>query len=324
MTDLTPSQQKEIVEEILINDKDFLSLHRIELNLFKYTSLFAVFAFTFEFMFQFIQNFYGLSYFTFGQLLLSSFGLIGILVLIALYVGLTMAIRRSLHGKGAPLKHYYCESCNYNSFSSFSSTLHIVANPEHTLNGHLIMVKYSRMKFTKSLLISLLKLVKRRLKESYDPELVIFSESDRRIKHEISKNHKYLIKFIMWTMILALSVIFPVIIDYSILKSLVLAIQLTILTFGCVFIASLIIAFALVEGNTNFVYILKIKSRDVNKTKSEQIRLQLIKVGRKYWEHVKKGADLEQIDAEMGPLYIIGKVVLNKYGELIEVSPPPV
>ena len=109
--------------------------------------------------------------------------------------------------------------------------------------------------------------------------------------------------------------------DYFILKSLVLAIYTTALIFGSAMIVNWIIAYALANGEEDSVHLLKVKLKSSDKFSNQQIRLKLFKVGRKYWEHVKKGTDVESINTEMGPLYLIDKVVLNKFGELIEIIP---
>ena len=107
--------KKEIVEELLFKDRYFFSQHSLEFNIFKYTSLFAAFIFTFQFIIIMIQNSYGLLYLTYGQFLLLLSGLAGVTVLIELYFGLTLAIRKSIHNKkGVYLRQYNCRSVNAN------------------------------------------------------------------------------------------------------------------------------------------------------------------------------------------------------------------
>ena len=321
MDHLNYSQQKELVEEILATDNNFLSLHNLELNIFKYTSLFAVFTFTFQIIILVIQNFYGLFYLSYGQFLLLVSGLIGITILLELYLGLTSAIRRSLHSKGIHLKRYCCERCDFNSFSSMFSSVHMVTNPAHSLEVQLILVKYSRMNFSLIGLESLVNPTQKRLREFNDPDLTIYSESDWRIRKEMSDGIRSLSGLVF-------SIFFPIAVisifiglDYFILKSLVLAIYVVTLIFGSFMIVNWVIAYALANGEEDSVHLLKVKLKSSDKPSKKQIRLKLFKVGREYWEHVKKGADIESIDTEMGPLYLIDKIVLNRFGELTEILP---
>ncbi len=314
--------KKEIVEELLSKDMDFFSRHSLEFDIFKYTSLFAVFTFTFQFIIILIQNFYGLPYLTYSQFLLLFSSLVGMMVLIELYFGLTLAIRKSIHNKKAVyLRQYNCRSCAFTSYSEFSSNLHIVSHPDHTMTGNQILIKFERLNLFPRFLRFLDNNRHRKLKELYDPDFTILSGSDWRIKNEITEGHnENKFRLIGAVSLILISLIFFVY-EYSLLKSLILVVLAFVTVFGSIFLATSYISIAIANEDIDSVYLFKMDLIEQREKGNPKIRFKYFKVGSVYWKHVKKKPGIDRIETQDGTLYIIDKIVLNKFGELIEVNP---
>ena len=313
---------KEIVEELLYKDRYFFSQHSLEFNIFRYTSLFAVLTFTFQFLIIVIQNFYGLVYLTYSQLLLLFSSLAGMVVLIELYFGLTQAIRKSVHDKkGVYLRQYICGNCGFTSYSEFYSNLHIVSYPDHTLKGNQILIKLERLNLFPRFLRFLFNNRRRKLKKLNDPELTILSESDRRLKNEITEGQDPIKFGVIGVILLILLAVAYLSYEYLLLKSIILTIFTLVIIFGPIFLVSTYTGIALANEDIDSIYLFKMVLTNQKERETLKIRFKYFKVGTLYWKHVKKGPGMEQIETQDGPLYIINKIVLNKFGELIEVIP---
>ena len=318
MDQLTYSQQKELVEEVLCIDNDFLFIHRSELNIFKYTSLFTAFVFTFQIVILIIQNFTEFAFFSYSQILLLAYAFVSIEIILILYKGFTSAVRNSLNSKGLHLRYFHCTKCDFISFSNTASTLHLVVNPTHLLGYELLLVKHSEIEPSSIRFSVIYNKERKRVEVLNDPDFSVHSESERRIEMEISNWSDSLKNLSVYVAIG--SVILGVII-FNFFLPLTLAIVLVILIVGSVMFASWILASSSENGTRDKVLLLKVMLEYNEKSRHQQIIFNTFTVGIMYWEHVKKGEEFESIDTELGPLYLIDKAVLNKFGELIEAIP---
>lgn len=269
-----------------------------------------------------IQNFYGMLYLTYSQFLLLFSSLIGMIVLIELYFGLTLAIRKSIHNrKGVYIRQYICRNCDFTSFSDFYSNLHIISHIDHTLKGNQILIKFERLNFFPSFLRFLVNRGNRRLNELYDPDFTILSKSERRIKNEITEGVKEKKVSLVAMILLIIIALAFFVYEYSLSKSLILVILTFAIVFGSMFIVSSYTGAALVNEDIDSVYLFKMNLKGQKENGNSKIRFKYFKVGPLYWKQVKKKPGMEHIETQDGPLYIIDKIVLNKFGELIEVNP---
>ncbi len=313
--------KREIIEELLYKDRYFFSEHDSEFDIFKYTALFAVLTFTFQFVIVIMDNLYGLSYLTFSQLLLSMSSLVFMVALIQLYFGLTRAIKKSTHRKkGVYLRLNSCRNCDFTSYSEFNSNLHIVSYPDHTLTSKQIFVAFERYNKPPFLRFSVISR-QSKLKELYDPDLTILSGSDRRIESEITDGHGWInanVKVAIAMILFGLVVLAALTFLYFLFKSTLLTISMLLIIVFCLLISTYVET-ELVKGDITSVYLCKMNLIDREEKRNPKITFKFYTVGSSYWEHVKKETVMDPIEVHDGSLYIIDKIVLNKFGELTEV-----
>ncbi len=312
--------KKEIIKEILYKDRNFFASSNPEFSIFKYTSLFAVLAFTFQSIIVMINIFSGFGYLTYIQSLEVELLSIFILSLVELYTGLTHAIRKSYYNrKGVYIKLHKCRSCDFTSYSEFYSNLHIVSHPNHTLTDNQILIKYDKNSLI-PWFFGLLAISKRkRLKKNYDRDFIILSESHQRFRTEIKGNKKYLVSII--SLILSITII-PVYLYfiYSVFMSLE-AVITSLITFFIGLIVLVYIFIAIMNEYAENVYVLMLKLEYQEEQENPYIKLKYVKLPSGYWEWVKKKSEMESIEVQDGELYIVDKIVLNKLWEIIRVIP---
>jgi len=314
--------KREIIDELLYKDRNLFSEHDLEFDIFKYTALFAVLTFTFQIIISMIKNFYGLSYLTYSQFLIFIFSLLFITTLVELLVSLIYIIKRkSFHDKKSVyLRSYDCRTCNFTSCSEFYSNLHISSHPDHTLRYNQVLLEFKR--FNRPWFLRLLVVNRqKKLKELCDPDFTILSESNRRIKDEITETHEWNKAHLIMKIILIFIVIFSIFSLYylNVMYRSPLIMFASIITFSFSFVVDFYIFLTLID--VDYVYICKIYQIDRKEKGNPNVRLKFIKVSSLYWKYVKNKPEKEPIETLDGPLHIVDKIVLNKFGEPIEVIP---
>jgi len=314
--------KKEITEELLYKDKNFFSGSNLEFKIFKYTSLFAIITFIFQSIIVLVKSFhmfYVLNYLTYSQYIVSEFGIMFIIGLVELYYGLTYVIRKSSHNeKGVYLRLYKCRSCDFTSYSGFYSNLHIVSHPDHTLKYDQVLIKYQKYDFRPWFLKRPIIISRRkRLEKSYDPEFTVTSGSDRRISKELKsskQNNGNFIGFILWIFITSAFICLL----YSSPKSLIAYLIIIIVIF--LFITSYI-TIENVSGDGDIIYVLMIDLVYQGEKGNPNIKFECYKIGTSYWDYVKKEGIMEPIEVQDGELYIVDKIVVNRFWEIIGIIP---
>jgi hypothetical protein len=320
MSDYLHRYKREIIEEILTRDKNFFAANNLEFNIFKYTSLFAVFTFTLQVAILVIQNLYGVAYFTIPQVLFAFLSIAGFIFLIQLYLGLTSVIRKSTNKKGSFIKYYKCEKCDYDSFSSTDSTIHIISHTDHSFIGKLVLVKSFSQKLYSTSLNKILHSLGVHKEDAQDSVFITSTESDVRIKDKMERTNFFTKKTILSLLIIILIVISYTSYLYFQFKSLTLVIIVPIMFFGLTQYGVQLITRETSKDENHKIYLLLIEIKGLNKLESLKVRFELFSVGRLYWEYVKKNGIEGPIDTLNGPLYIVNKLITNKFAELIEVN----
>ncbi|AGO61415.1 hypothetical protein [Ferroplasma acidarmanus] len=312
--------KKEIIKELLYKDRNFFSSINPEFSIFKYTSFFAVVTFTFQFIIVMINSFTGFGYLTYFQSPASGLSVIFIFSLIGLYIGLTRAIRKSYHNrKGVYLRLYKCRNCDFTSFSEFYSNLHIVSHPNHILNDNQILIKYDKNSFI-PWFFGLLAISKRKkLKKNYDRDFIILTDSSQRIRYEIKGNKWYWASLIVLILFIAITPVY-LYYTYYIYRSLELLI-IQLIVFFTAFIICAYVTIALKTEDVNNVYIFMLKLEYQEEQWNPYTKLKYVKLPYGYWAWVEKKSEMEPIEVQDGKLYIVNKIVLNKFKEVIGVIP---
>jgi len=312
--------KKEIIEELLYKDRNFFSSSNPEFNIFKYTAFFAILTFTFQFIIVMIKSFDGLSYLTYSYSLVFELSIIFIIALIELYYGLTYAIRKSYHNrKGVYLKLYKCRSCDFISYSEFYSNLHIVSHPDHMLNDNQILIKYENFSYRPWFLRISVISKRNRIDKNSDSEFAVQSESDRRNRNEI-KRSKWDLVLLIGVILILISIISAYLyLAYSLYRSLEIII-IPLIAFATGLIVRSYIQNALTNEDMKNVYIFKVELVDQEKKGNPYIIFKYVKMAPSYWEWVDKNGEMKPIEVQDGELYIVDKIVLNKFAEIIEVS----
>ena len=250
----------------------------------------------------------------------SGLSVIFIFSLIGLYIGLTHAIRKSYHNrKGVYLRLYKCRSCDFTSYSELYSNLHIVSHPNHTLNDNQILIKYDKNSFRPWFFRLSVISRRKRLEKNYDRGFIIPTGSNQRIRNEIKGNKKYWVRLI--GVILSITII-PVSLYYiySIFMSPENVITHLIPFFTGLIIWSYIII-ALKNEDVKNVYVFKLELEYQRKQDNPYIIFKYVKMAPSYWECVDNKREMEPIEVQDGELYIVDKIVLNKFAEIIGVIP---
>ncbi|AGO61372.1 MULTISPECIES: hypothetical protein [Ferroplasma] len=311
--------KKEIIEELLYKDRNFFSSNNPEFNIFKYTAFFAVLTFTFQFIIVIINSFRGFGYLAYSHSLVFELSIIFIIALIELYYGLTHAMRKSYHnGKGVYLRLYKCMSCDFTSYSEFYSNLHIVSHPDHTLKDNQILIKYENFNYRPWFLRISVISRRNRIDKNSDREFAVQGESDLRNSEEIKGSKWDLVRLI--GVILLISII-PVYLYwvYSLYRSPEIVI-VSLIIFGTGLMIRSYIQIALMNEDIKNVYLFKVELVDQEEKGNPYIIFKYVKMAPSYWEWVEKKSEMEPIEVQDGELYIVDKIVLNKFAEIIEVS----
>lgn len=314
--------KKEIIEELVYKDRNFFSSSNSEFNIFKYTSFFAVLTFTFQSIVVMTKSFNGLSYMTYRQFLVIDLSIIFIIGLIELYYGLTCAIRKSYHnGKGVYLRLYKCRSCDFTTYSEFYSNPHIVAHPDHILKDKQILIKYNKYNCRPWFLR--ISVISRRntIDKNSDSEFAVPSDSTWRITNEIkgSKQNKARLIGVILQIPIISAWVYGAYYLYSLFRSpeIVMAYLITI---GIFLLIDIYIMLAVTKEDMDNVYVLKLDLIDHGEKRNPYIKFEYVKMAPSYWECVEKKSKMEPIEVQDGELYIVDKIVLNKFAEIIEVS----
>jgi len=312
--------KKEIIKELLYKDRNFFSNSNPEFNIFKYTAFFAVLTFTFQFIIVMVNSFNGFGYLTYFQSPAFGLSIIFIFSLIELYIGLTHAIRKSYHNrKGIYLRLYKCRNCDFTSYSEFYSNLHIVSHPDHILNDNQILIKYDINSFI-PWFFGLSAIIKRkRMEKNYDQDFIILTDSNQRIIHEIKGNKRYLA--ILIGLILSITIMS---VHLYYIRFIFMSLE-AVITFLIPFFTGLIIwsyiTIAILNEYAENVYVLMLKLEYQEEQENPYIKLKYVKLPSGYWEWVKKKSEMKPIEVQDGELYIVDKIVLNKFWEIVGVIP---
>ena len=324
MEDMKYHYERELVEEILLGDKDFFSDHSLEFNIFKYTAIFAVYTFTIQIVLLLIQNVYGLNYFSYGQAFILFFGIAGVVALLELYRGLTRTIKRSTVKKKIYAKYFRCEKCDFFTFSQFNSTLHILSKPYHSIDAHLIMVRGNKPNSPVFKLERLKKIFSHSDKVDFrglESGGVIVTSSNHRIQDELKEKptvSKTRLAEIMLFVLFFLGYVFYI---HSLHISLTIVAVFLIVIFLLFFSENFITVIEDVkEDDDTTVHLLFLQISGLDTSKIPNVSFNLFSCGRLYWDHVKKENIKESIETPKGPLFLIETMVLNRFEELIEVN----
>ena len=313
-------RKKGIIDELLYKDRNFFSSSNPEFNIFKYTAFFAVVTFTFQFIIVMVNSFSVFGYLTYFQSPAYGLSIIFILTLIVLYIGFTYAIRKSYRNrKGVYLRLYKCRSCDFPSFSEFYSNLHIVSHPNHTLNDNQILIKYDKNGFVPWFFGLSVISKRKRLEKNYDRDFIILTGSYRRIRYEIKGNKRYLVSLIVVILLIAMTPFYLYHI-YSISRSPEILVAYLILFFTS-FIICAYITSAVKNEDVKHVYVFKLELEYQQKLNTPYIIFKYVKMAPWYWEGIEKKSEMEPIEVQDGELYIVDKIILNKFAEIIDVIP---
>ncbi|QRF74884.1 hypothetical protein Thermo_00376 [Thermoplasmatales archaeon] len=205
-----------------------------------------------------------------------------------------------------------------NDMRKSSSNLHIVSHPEHTLRGKQILLSFYGSKKSQSSRLSAINR-KKKLKELYYPVSDILSGSGREIKHEMIEDRRLMKLAIIALTLTFFGVSVYLYYIYTLYRSPLIILE-DIIDFIVFSIISLYIFITRSNENIYKVYICRINLKDL-KDEGNPIEIKYTLVDLSYWKHVKKRPGMEPIQMQHGILYIVDKVVLNKFGEPIEVIP---
>ena len=325
MENLPHSLQSGLVDEILLKDKNFFTSRNFEFNIFRYTSIFAVFAFSIQIIVGIFGYINVTGYFTFVQFASYFISLIGLMMLLILYSGLTFVIRRTISKSTTYLKSYACEKSDYFSFSSFNSLLHSLSNIDHSIKERTVLLKQCRsivpmqLKSFVDWFPDILKKEERSNKDEFGEKI---NYSGEKINGKHDKEYLPIRREIfVYLVITAIISIMAFILRYSLIGLLMLLAMFTIIFVVLSLSLNLVAKEFWKEMSDVRVYFLLIKMEEGAKQKSSLLKFKIFPCNRRYFEeNLTIGYLDEKIETLKGPIYIVDTVVWNKYWQLAEIN----
>ena len=321
MEDQDYDLKKEIVEQLQLSNKNFFTGSNLEFKIFQYTSFFAVYTFTIQIVFVFIQYFNGNGFLNFFQTISLNLGILGLVVVLILYFELNKLIRRSSSSKKEYLRNYFCETCNFYSFSNANSTFHAISNPNHLIKERTFLFP-SNVQNLSNHTWDIFGILSMHLRKSKDNNVEdfgeIFTGSEQRVRIEKESVSIRLLIFaiLMFAGILLLHYI-VIHISSLILLSII---PLIFSSIAALIITGFIAVQEAAEDDDIFVYLMVMKLTVQGRAKEPKVKFKLYTCGRVYWNNINKRKLADPIDTPKGQLYLIENVIWNKFGELIGVN----
>lgn len=314
--------KKEIIEQLQLSNKNFFTGSNLEFKIFQYTLFFAVYTFTIQIVFVIVQYFNGNGFLNFFQTISLNLGILGLVVVLILYFELNKLISRSSSSKNEYLRNYFCETCNFYSFSNVNSTFHAISNPNHLIKERTFLFR-STVKNLSNHTWDIFEILSMHLRKSKDNNVEdfgeIFTGSEERVRIEKESVGVRLLIFAI-LMPAGILLLYYIVSHISSLNLLSIT-PIVFSSFAALIIARFIAVQEAAEDDDIFVYLMVMRLTCRGIAKEPKMKFKLYMCGRVYWNNINKGKLGDPIDTPKGPLYLIENVIWNKFGELIGVNP---
>ena len=281
MVELTLKAKKDLVREILLKDPVFFSPSKLEFNIFRYTSFFAVYAFLIQIVLATSEYFAAGIHYNIYDIILLFMILLATFIFIILYIEYNFIIKKSAFERIIYIKNFTCKNCDFFSFSSVESIVHFLSRKTHTAIEHIYIMRQDKSK------------------ES------ISAKYRRELSKGVNEERNFIIERIL-VFIGGDFLLFLISLYFGLSTYLLLAANILL-----VFVLSIVMVFEHIkrekENETENLMVMQLKINRISKKNLSmpEISFELFACGSLYWEKVQKINLDKPIFTPKGFLYII-------------------